>query len=195
MGMGREVQKGGDICILMADSCWGLTENNKILSSNYPSIKKLIKYESFLDIVLLTDYRLQIKKKNRLQGVVRITFIRTGETKRIVTHFFVVNQTPKYLWGPPGWITIFKSILDCPGGSLVKNPPANAGNMGSIPSPGMKIPRAMGQLSLRTTTTEPASGRACVPHVEKSPKWEARTPQLEKAHLQQRRPAAAKNKI
>ena len=28
---GREVQKGGDIRIPMADSCWGLTENNKIL--------------------------------------------------------------------------------------------------------------------------------------------------------------------
>ena len=24
---GREVQKGGDICIPMADSCWGLKEN------------------------------------------------------------------------------------------------------------------------------------------------------------------------
>ena len=30
-GDGREVQKGGDICIPMADSCRGLTENNKIL--------------------------------------------------------------------------------------------------------------------------------------------------------------------
>ena len=29
-GDGREVQKGGDICVPMADSCWGLTEN-KIL--------------------------------------------------------------------------------------------------------------------------------------------------------------------
>ena len=28
---GREVQKGGDICIPMADSCGGLTENSKIL--------------------------------------------------------------------------------------------------------------------------------------------------------------------
>ena len=27
----REVQKRGDICIPMADSCWGLTENSKIL--------------------------------------------------------------------------------------------------------------------------------------------------------------------
>ena len=30
-GDGREVQKGGDICIPMADSCCGLTENSKIL--------------------------------------------------------------------------------------------------------------------------------------------------------------------
>ena len=28
---GREVQKGGDKCILMADSCHSLTENNKIM--------------------------------------------------------------------------------------------------------------------------------------------------------------------
>ena len=31
VGNGRKVQKGGDICIPMADSCVGLTENNKIL--------------------------------------------------------------------------------------------------------------------------------------------------------------------
>ena len=30
-GDGREFQKGEDICIPMADSCWCLTENNKIL--------------------------------------------------------------------------------------------------------------------------------------------------------------------
>ena len=30
-GDGREVQKGGDICIPMAVSCCGLTGNNKIL--------------------------------------------------------------------------------------------------------------------------------------------------------------------
>ena len=29
-GDGREVQKGGDICVPMADSCRGFTENNKI---------------------------------------------------------------------------------------------------------------------------------------------------------------------
>ena len=30
-GDGREVQKGGAICVPMADSCWRLTENGKIL--------------------------------------------------------------------------------------------------------------------------------------------------------------------
>ena len=30
-GDGREVQRGGDICIPMADSYSGLTENNKIV--------------------------------------------------------------------------------------------------------------------------------------------------------------------
>ena len=30
-GDGKVVKKGGDICIPMADSCSGLTENNKIL--------------------------------------------------------------------------------------------------------------------------------------------------------------------
>ena len=30
-GVWREVQKGESICIPMADSCWGLTENSKIL--------------------------------------------------------------------------------------------------------------------------------------------------------------------
>ena len=34
-----------------------------------------------------------------------------------------------------------------PGGPVVKNPPANAGNMGSILGSG-KSPHAMGQLSL-----------------------------------------------
>ena len=30
-GEGKEVQEGGDICIPMADSCSGLTENSTIL--------------------------------------------------------------------------------------------------------------------------------------------------------------------
>ena len=55
-GDGREVQKGGNICTPMADSSWGLTENNKILWSNCPSIKKLIKKIPFLIIARLLPY-------------------------------------------------------------------------------------------------------------------------------------------
>ena len=43
------------------------------------------------------------------------------------------------------------------GGPVVKNPPSNEGDMGSIPGRGTKIPRAAGQLNPHTTTTEPSS--------------------------------------
>ena len=43
---------------------------------------------------------------------------------------------------------------DFPGGPVVNNLPYNAGDAGSIPSQGTKIPHAMGQLSPCTTTTE-----------------------------------------
>ena len=45
--------------------------------------------------------------------------------------------------------------MDFPGGPVIKNPPSNAGNVGSIPGQGTKIPYATGQLNLFTTTREP----------------------------------------
>ena len=39
---------------------------------------------------------------------------------------------------------------------VVKNPPSNAGDAGSIPGQGTKIPHAAGQLSPHAATTEPA---------------------------------------
>ena len=51
---------------------------------------------------------------------------------------------------------------DFPGGAVVKNPPANAGDTGSSPGPGRSHmlrsneARAPQLLSLRATTTEPA---------------------------------------
>ena len=45
---------------------------------------------------------------------------------------------------------------DFPGGPAVKNTPSNAGDAGSIPGWGTKIPHAVGQLSQCTATTEPA---------------------------------------
>ena len=35
---------------------------------------------------------------------------------------------------------------DFPGGPVVKNPPSNAGDMGSVPGQGTEIPHPVGQL-------------------------------------------------
>ena len=43
---------------------------------------------------------------------------------------------------------------DFPGGPVVKNPPASAGDTGSIPGPG-RSHMSMGQVSLCTQLTEP----------------------------------------
>ena len=53
--------------------------------------------------------------------------------------------------------TCFKILQDrdFPGGTVVKNPPANAGDTGLSPWSG-KIPHAVEQLSPCITTTEPA---------------------------------------
>ena len=42
-----------------------------------------------------------------------------------------------------------------PRGSVVKNPPSNAADKGSIPGQGSKIPPSAGQLSFSATTSEP----------------------------------------
>ena len=43
------------------------------------------------------------------------------------------------------------TFRDFPGGPVVKNPPPNAGDAGSIPGQGTRIPHAVGQLSPRAT--------------------------------------------
>ena len=54
------------------------------------------------------------------------------------------------------WIQLERNeIRDFPGGPVVKNPPAKAGDTGWIPDQGTKIPHVAGQLSLLTTTGEP----------------------------------------
>ena len=55
---------------------------------------------------------------------------------------------------------------DFPGGPVVKNPPCNAGDVGSIPGRRTKIPHAAGQLSLRATTTEPTCSGTCTPQLQ-----------------------------
>ena len=57
---------------------------------------------------------------------------------------------------------------DFPGGPVVKNLPSSAGNMGSIPGWGTRIPHAMGQLSQHTTTTEFLRSGAPMPRLERT---------------------------
>ena len=55
--------------------------------------------------------------------------------------------------------TLKSTWEDFPSGPVVKNPPANAGDMGSIPDLGTKIPHIVGQLSpqlLKPAPREPA---------------------------------------
>ena len=70
---------------------------------------------------------------------------------------------------------------DFPGGPVVKNPPSNAGDVGSIPGRGTKIPHAVGQLSPRTKSTELArlNERACVPQTTEPMHSGAHAPQLQ----------------
>ena len=62
---------------------------------------------------------------------------------------------------------------DSPDGTVVKNPPADAGDTGSIPGlgrshmPRSKKARAPQLLSLRATTTEACTPRARAPQQEK----------------------------
>ena len=64
------------------------------------------------------------------------------------------------------YISIITLNGDFPGGPVVKNPPSNAGDVGSIPGWGTKMPHAAGQLSPRAATTEPAHSRAHMPQLE-----------------------------
>ena len=63
----------------------------------------------------------------------------------------------------PGGYMDKRTWLDFPGGPVVKNTPSNAGDAGSIPGRGTKIPHAMGQLSPSATVTQPVCSAARVP--------------------------------
>ena len=73
-----------------------------------------------------------------------------------------------------------------PGSPVVKNLPSNAGDMGSIPGQGTKIPHAAGQLSPRATTTAlmRLNKRACVPQTTEPTLPGACAPQLERESTQ-----------
>ena len=95
-------------------------------------------------------------------------------------------------------------------GPVLKNPPYNAGDVGSIPGQGTKIPHATGQRSPHATTTElmhlnqracvrqttePICSGACAPQLQRPRTLEpARHNQREKTHTQLERSPHAKTK-
>ena len=83
--------------------------------------------------------------------------------------------------------------MDFLGGPVTKNPPANAGNMDSIPGP-RKISPAAGQLHPCATTIKHHSKRS---HLNEKPAHHSSSnscwPQLEKAWVHQQRPGSAKS--
>ena len=75
----------------------------------------------------------------------------------------MLSEEGRHRWLTVLWFCIYKAqekeSKDLPGGPVVKNPPANAGDTGSIPSG--KIPHAKGQLSPCATVTEAQVPRTC----------------------------------
>ena len=84
---------------------------------------------------------------------------------------------------------------DFPGGPVVKNPPSNAGDKGSIPGWWTKVPHGTGQLSLCATTREARMLQLLSPGTYNlcSPAGEALAPQLAETHVPQKRPSTVKN--
>jgi len=60
------------------------------------------------------------------------------------------------------------SLGDYTGGPVLKNPPCNAGDMGSNPGEGTKIPHATERLSPGTATTKLKCSKAYMPQLESS---------------------------
>ena len=65
---------------------------------------------------------------------------------------------------PPKCMCSKHNSSDFPGGSVVKNPSYSAGNSGSIPGQGTKIPHALEHLSLCATTRESMHHIRKIPH-------------------------------
>ena len=78
------------------------------------------------------------------------------------------------------WAT-FTFHFSLSGGSVVKNLPASARDMGSIPGPGTKMPHAAEQLSLHAAASEFTCPKVHALQQEKPRQWEARATQLSRS--------------
>ena len=65
--------------------------------------------------------------------------------------------------------------IDFPGGPVLKNMPANAGDTGSVFGPG-RFHLPWRQLNLCASATESSHPRSCAPQQEKPSQWETQAP-------------------
>ena len=107
------------------------------------------------------------KKRNLERSKRKATYHIEEILNTIISRFLI-----RHFGSQRQWAYIFKVLKekktagDFPSGPVVKNLPSNAGDAGSIPGQGTKIPHAVGQLSPRTATTEPTHSRARVPQLD-----------------------------
>ena len=122
---------------------------NQEKRGNFLSCSKYI-YEKPIANIILRDKRLnafsKISNKTRISVLTNSIQYYTGGLSQC-------NEVSRRIKRHEDWKERSKP-QDFPGGPVVKNPPCNAGDVGSIPSQGTEIPHATGQLSLCTTTTE-----------------------------------------
>ena len=126
------------------------------------------------------------KKKEKDVGTVGIWW------KARLWHHWIFLKQPNIQWAV-SWVS-GDSCEDFPGGQVVKNLPANAGDMVSIPGLGS---HAAEQWSPCTATIKPMLGNKKSHHREKLTHLIKSSPhslKLEKTYLQQWKPRAPKNK-
>ena len=73
-----------------------------------------------------------------------------------LSYQYFLDMSPQVRETKRDCIKLKSSLQDFPGGPVVKNLSSNAGDAGSTPGRGTKIPHVMGQLSPHATAAEPA---------------------------------------
>ena len=117
-------------------------------------------YEIFTDMVSSSQLQTTFKKLSCLEFWFRIKDELPQLSKETMKNSYLFYL---HIWMRPDFLHIFqpKQVkIGCknpPGGPVVGNLPANAGDTGPIPGQGTKLPPAARQLSLQATTREKIS--------------------------------------
>ena len=177
----------------------GITKSIHIFFKNHWEVanKRTSVHHVQIQICLTHEYKSAIKRCPSLKSLAKGSL---GENGYMYTYGWVPLLST---WNYHNIVNrlypnIKLKVWQCfPGGSVVKNPPAGAGDTDQSPGPGVsRMPRSSEARArlLSQHSREPRSRscwsrstcpRACAPQWERPPQWPARTLQLEKACVQQ----------